>query len=445
MTKRYALLALLVTGMAAVAVPRAQQMTEDEQRSLRTRIEDRYDVVPLSDGIALRPKKRTGDVRLIEISDTIAINGTQVSGRELRERVGSDADAILRISYLDLNARRALFAPDADPSEPRPERDPGVEAERSPTPERPARRSRRVSRDTVRVFGDINVAEDESVSGLVVAVFGSIRIDGEVAQEAVAVLGSVNLGPKAVVRGDVVSVGGRIRRAPGAEIHGNVAEVSLGDYPGSAALGMNGWGFPFFFDGFGAVPRLLGSMFRYVLLALLASMAFVLARRTVEGSAQRVRENPVQATLVGIAAGILIIPVLFLTSFLLVLTVIGIPLLLLMPFVVLAIGLIALAGFSGTAYAVGQAARRRFGSLATGPVIDVCAGVLVILLPVLVARFVGLAGWPMDPLSWLLLAAGVGAEFLAWSSGFGAVLTNAFTRWQVTRAARATPPPAVIQ
>jgi hypothetical protein len=244
-----------------------------------------------------------------------------------------------------------------------------------------------------------------------------------------------------VVRGNVVAVGGRIRRAPGSEIHGDVTEISLGDHRLAVTPWLVGAGLPFFFDGVSAVPRLIGSVFRLVLLALLASIALVLARRTVEASGQRVRENPVQATLVGLAAGILIVPVLFLTSFLLVLTIIGIPLLLLMPFVVLALGVIALAGFSGTAYAVGQAARRRFGSGASAPVIDVCLGVVVILLPVLLARVVALAGWPMNPLSWLLLAAGAGLEFLAWSSGFGAVLTNAFSRWQVTRAARAPAAP----
>jgi hypothetical protein len=293
----------------------------------------------------------------------------------------------------------------------------------------------------VRILGDVNVAEDEELGGQAVAVIGSVRVDGVVRNDVVAVLGSVDLGPRAVVRGNVVAVGGRIRRAPGSEIHGDVTEISLGDHRLAVTPWLVGAGLPFFFDGVSAVPRLIGSVFRLVLLALLASIALVLARRTVEASGQRVRENPVQATLVGLAAGILIVPVLFLTSFLLVLTIIGIPLLLLMPFVVLALGVIALAGFSGTAYAVGQAARRRFGSGASAPVIDVCLGVVVILLPVLLARVVALAGWPMNPLSWLLLAAGAGLEFLAWSSGFGAVLTNAFSRWQVTRAARAPAAP----
>ena len=72
-------IASIVLVLAATAAAVAQQPTASEQQALRARLEERYDVVPLSDGIALTPKTRRGDVRLIEVSDTIAINGTIVS------------------------------------------------------------------------------------------------------------------------------------------------------------------------------------------------------------------------------------------------------------------------------------------------------------------------------------------------------------------------------
>jgi hypothetical protein len=437
MTKRgtaFLLTLLVVAGSGA----RAQQPADAEHEALRSRIEQRYDVASFADGIALRPKSRTGDVRLIEISDTIAINGAQVTGRELRERLGADADAIVKLSYLDAATRRALFR--RDPPQTSAPPDPAVEAERSDVPaEREGRRSRtrRISRDTVRLLGDIRVAEDEELGGQAVAIMGSVHINGEVQQDVVAVLGSVTLGPKAVVGGDVTSVGGRIQRSAGSEVRGNVTEIAITDH----RLNVSPWlgtSIPFFFlDADSAVPRLFGSLFRLVLLALLASMALLLARRTVEASAQRVRENPVQAVLVGIAAAILLVPVIFLTAFVLAISIIGIPLLLLLPFVLVLLCLLALAGFSGTAYAAGQWVRQRFGGLAPSPVTDVAIGVVVILLPVLIARVLGLAGWPMNPLAWLLLAAGAGLEFLAWSGGFGAVVTNTFSRWQSRRVAGA--------
>jgi hypothetical protein len=200
------------------------------------------------------------------------------------------------------------------------------------------------------------------------------------------------------------------------------------------------------FDGFGAIPRLLASTFRLLLLVLLTSLALIVARGTVEGSAHRVVDNPLKATLVGIAAEVLILPVLFLTSVILILTIVGIPLLLLLPFVVLVLIVLALFGFSGTALAVGQWARRRFGLSPSSAIVDVCLGVVMILLPLLVGRVIALGGWVASPLSFLLIAAGAGMEFLAWSAGFGAVLTNAFARWHARRAVATPmppPPPAV--
>jgi hypothetical protein len=439
---------VLIIAAALTATLAAQQLTERERTALRAQLEEHYDIVPLTDGVALTPKTRSGDVRLIEVSDTIAINGTVVTGRELRERVGADADAILRLSYLDAAARRALFAQSE-------RRESDRQVERPITPESPApgtttesRRLHRAEGDRVRVFGDVTVREDEEVTGQIVAVLGSVRIDGEVGDQVVAVLGSVHLGPKAVLHRDVVSVGGRVWRSEGSQVLGGVTEVSLAD--ADARLRMTPWlgdlGVLWLLDGFGAIPRLLASTFRLLLLVLLASLALVVARGTVERSAHRVVDNPLKATLVGIAAEVLMLPVLFLTSVILVLTIVGIPLLLLLPFVVLVFIILALLGFSGTALAIGQWARRRFGLSTSSGIMDVCIGVVLILLPLLVGRVIALGGWIASPLSFLLVGAGLGLEFLAWSAGFGAVLTNAFGGWRARRvmATPGAPPPAPV-
>ena len=446
---------VLILAACTAATAGAQQPTADEQQALRARLEERYNIVPLSDGVALTPKTRRGDVRLIEVSDTIAINGTVVTGRELRDRVGSDADAILRLSYLEPSARRALFASGREaPGDRTPERETGERPAPTEPAQPPAAPEERSSRhrahgDRVRVFGNVNVEENEEVTGQVVAVLGSVRIDGEVGDQVVAVLGSVDLGPKAVVHGDIVSVGGRVRRAEGAQVRGGVTEVSLDN--ANTNIHISPWvgslGVLSLLDGFGAFPRLMASMFRLLLLVVLTSLALVVARRTVEGSADRIADNPIKATLVGIAAELLVGPVLFLTALILAISIIGIPLLLLLPFVVLFLLVLAVVGFSGTALAAGQWARRRFG-LGTSPgLIDVAIGVVLILLPLLIGRLVALGGWATGPFSFLLIAAGIGLEFVAWSAGFGAVLTNAFGRWQARRsvpgAIAPTPPPAV--
>jgi hypothetical protein len=442
-------LAVMLVVMVAGATPASTQGQLDEQqrRALRTSIDEHFDVVPLTDGIALRPKTRLRDVRLIEISDgTIAINGAPVTGRELRERIGSDAtaDAIMRLSYLDAEARRSLFSPAVEA--PRPPAEPAVEFP-SPTATDPSRPRRERSRgDRVRIFGDVAVSETELVDGQVVAVLGSVRIDGEVDNQVVAVLGSVDLGPNAVVRQDVISVGGRVRRAPGAQVRGGVTEVSIGEnvhFHGDWfdwAIKM-----PFFHD-FGAVPRLIGSGFRLLLLMLLASIALVLARPSVEASAQRLVDDPLKATIVGVAAEILLGPVLILAAIVLAISIVGIPVLILLtPVVVLVLILMALIGFSGAAYALGQWARRRLGMASAGGFTDLLLGVFIVLLPLLVGRLIAIGGWPVTGVSLMLIAGGLALELLAWTSGFGAVLMNTFSRWRARRASRImTQPPPVI-
>jgi hypothetical protein len=68
--------------------------------------------------------------------------------------------------------------------------------------------------------------------------------------------------------------------------------------------------------------------------------------------------------------------------------------------------------------------------------------VLIILSPVLIGRMLALASWPDNPFTWVLILTGTGFEFLAWTTGFGAVLMNTFSRWRARRIARASPPAA---
>ena len=111
--------------MLAVIAASAQSQVDD----LRTRLEPRFEIVPIANGIVLTPRFKTS-IKSVEVSDsTIAIDGAPVTGRELRERLGNDADLVLQVSYLDAAARRSLAAgktPRAEASRPTaPTIDPG--------------------------------------------------------------------------------------------------------------------------------------------------------------------------------------------------------------------------------------------------------------------------------------------------------------------------------
>ena len=193
---------------------------------LRSRVESRFEVLPIANGVVLTPRFRTA-VKSIELSDsTIAIDGTPVTGSELRERLGNDAELVFQLSYLTPAARRALAVGETPPAKPA---DPAPRAADSPPADsdapsipRPRRRE-----EVVRIGGSVTVDSDESVRGDVVAIGGSANINGEVDGNVVAVGGSVRLGPQAVVRGDVTSVGGEVHRDSTAVIRGGVHEVAV--------------------------------------------------------------------------------------------------------------------------------------------------------------------------------------------------------------------------
>lgn len=104
--------------------------------------------------------------------------------------------------------------------------------------------------ERVRVGEDVYVARDEYVEGDVVALKGSVYVDGivegdvvaiagdvhvtgEVLSTVVAVLGDVELSSSAVCGGDVVSIGGRVDRDAG-QVDGQVYSISV--FPGSGGI-----------------------------------------------------------------------------------------------------------------------------------------------------------------------------------------------------------------
>ena len=69
---------------------------------VREQLQERYEVVTLQQGIGLVPRRTDMGIRLIQIvNGVITVDGEPVSGGELRNRIGEDADLVLQASYLD--------------------------------------------------------------------------------------------------------------------------------------------------------------------------------------------------------------------------------------------------------------------------------------------------------------------------------------------------------
>ena len=421
-SRHYAALALAILTLIGGAL--ALRAQSGDPVALAAQLKERYDLLALEDGLGLVPHNRDVSFRLIEVRDGgVALNGEIVTSRELRERLGPDADLILRVTYLTVAEQRGLAGTGVTPAT----APPGGASltQNDPVPSPPAR-TRTTDGDIVRIGGSVAVESDELVRGDVVVIGGSADIDGEVAGDAVVVGGSMRLGPNAFVRGDSVLVGGTLDRDPAARVLGEQVGVDfaqLGRFgPGR---GMTVW----------RAGGLVGTLLRVVLLALGALLVVTLGGRHVDAIAGRVAQEPLRAGFVGFLGEVLFVPLLLTTVVVLTVSIIGIPLLLLMPFAVVLLLVVLLVGFTGVAAQVGRVTGDRLG-LSVGPHVTVALGVATIVVVTLAARVAGLAGGFFGGVFGVTLSVVGGLiEYAAWTVGTGAVILH----WLSTRRRPAVP------
>jgi hypothetical protein len=415
-----ALAILTVALMARTAyIVHAQTTTAAE---LRTQLADKYDIVSLQQGIALVPKAASARVRMIQVvNGAVTVDGDTLTAAQLRDRLGADAATIVQLTYLSAAEQRQLAAPDAAAA-PAPGAAPVVPAPSpapAPVPETPTRSVERRG-DIVRIGGGaVNIAENERVEGDVVAIGGPVTIDGEVTGDVVAVTGGLTLGPRAVVRGEVTAVGGPFKRDPQAQVFGKVNEVGI-DVNGQTIP-------PYRINArnvlFGSLASRVGSLTttiaRVLMFMLFALIVTAVGQRPVQQIVSRIAAEPLRAGLVGLLAEILFVPVLVVTIVALVISIIGIPLLILVPFGIILVGVVMLVGFTGAATMVGTWTLERLGRTERNPYLVVAVGLVVIAGLTLCGRLFALAvggfGAPLYVVGYLV-------EYLAWTVGFGAAI-----------------------
>jgi hypothetical protein len=424
---------LLALGAAVVVGvdPLAAQRDQSDTATLRANVERRFEVLPIADGVVLKPRDSSRGAQSIEITNNlIAIDGQPATGPELVQKLGSaDADLVRELSYLTRDQQRDLFsstrgatAPEVVPPAPPPPPD------RAPLPRFERRNRGRRDGDRVQFGSSVHIREDEVVDGDVVAIGGAVTIDGEVRGDVVAVGGGATLGPKANVANNVVVVGGPLNRDPGSRIGGRVQTVGVGsmnfgDWRWTANPLWLFWG-----SMVGAAFALVFTLTRLAILCLLAALVVLFGRSYMERTADRVATETVKAGAIGLLSQLLFLPVLVITIVVLVMTIIGIPLLLLLPFAFLGLGIVAVIGFTAVGYRLGTLLMARLGRPADNPYITTIAGIVLVLSPLLVARLIGL----IVPFTFGLGLIGMLLEYVAWTVGFGAVALTRFSRPSVT-------------
>lgn len=425
----------LTVIVVCLLAPVLMAQSRRDVAELRDQLRERYEILALQDGIGLVPRQQA-NIRIIEIrGGTVRVDGRELTGRELRDRLGTDADLIVRASYLDPADQRSLVRSESTtPSATAPPSEPGGQpGEPTPPsapapPEPPARNQHRG--DIVRMGGNVRIGADEFVAGDVAVIGGSATVDGEVTGDVAVVMGSLTLGPHANVHGDVSIVGGALNRDPNARVGGQVTNVGIGPVPigrwavPAAMLAPFAW----------RVGTLAATLVRVAVIMVLALIALALGRTWVERIADHAAIDPLRAGLVGFFAEILALPVLVITIIVLAVSIIGIPLLVLVPFALLFLGIVLLVGFTGVAYQVGRLINTRAGWADRSPYMTVVVGVIIIAALTVLARSAavfggGLIGFPLAALGYLV-------EYLAWTVGFG----SAIQVWLRRRRGIAPPP-----
>ncbi len=156
----------------------------------------------------------------------------------------------------------------------------------------------------------------------------------------------------------------------------------------------------------------------------------------------RVAGEPWTAGAAGLVSQVLAGPALAALVVGLIISIVGCLLLVLVPFLILALMIAALVGFAGVAYQVGRVLEGRFGSRAGSPFLTTVVGVLFIEAPSLIGHLLAVGGGFLHVFAMMFLFFGLLIRYVAWTVGFGAAILTAFANRP--QRFRRQPPPASV-
>jgi len=270
-----------------------------------------------------------------------------------------------------------------------------------------------IGEDVVQFGDDVIIEAGEMVEGDVVAILGSIVIDGKVDGDVVSVGGGITVGSEGEIDGDAVSVGGQVTKEPGGIVRGETVSVgSGGGYP----LGLHRG--PFFSGGiFSRGGRLFGFVMWTIFLVLLGLITVAIARRPVERVCELSRKEAFKMGLIGLLVQVLIMPAMAL----LFVTVIGIPVAIFVIPLLLALAL--LLGYVGVSLATGERIGNGHGRSPYG---SMTIGLLILQGLVILGAIIGLPGGGLGLVGTIIKVIGCAVIYVAGTVGLGAVIMSRF-------------------
>jgi len=288
----------------------------------------------------------------------------------------------------------------------------------------------------VLVLRDYHLQAGDTTHGPVVVIGGAAIIDGHADDNVVVLGGSLRVGPQAVIDGDVVAVGGEAIVDPKARVYGEVNEtvVRWPDVDGRWSSAPHR-----LFAGLALAATIL----RLMMVFFVAGMLAAIAPAWVRGIAIRVGAAPTASAFMGVACQIAFVPMLVVVTAALAVSVVGIPLIGALPFVVAAAAVIGTAGFTAVAARIGARLRGTTAEASTALFADVLLGFVAVSLVTIVASVAGVFAFRpfwTSPATLGVGAMGMLIEYLAWTIGIGAAVASLLTRWTGAAPAGGVPP-----
>ncbi|MGW8266736.1 MAG: hypothetical protein ACWGSQ_10230, partial [Longimicrobiales bacterium] len=304
---------------------------------------------------------------------------------------------------------------------------------------------------TLRIGEDMDVEAGEEIDHSLILVDGDLDLRGVIRGDVVVTGGSVRLWEGGLITGDLRVVDGEVETM-GGDVEGEILVPSTEEVVSfdsrelrelrrdlereiredlrstMARERRSGPGFVVgLFGNLGrAIAGLLENLVTFLVLAVLGVLIVHFAGDRLEVVATTARRAPLQATMVGLAGGFLLIPVWILGVVALAVSIIGIPVLLAwVPLFPIAAGVAALLGYVAVARNIGEwVADQEYRGLewirGSNTFYVVVAGLGALMLPAVAASVVRILG--LGLLQGLLAFLGGVVTFIALVLGFGAVL-----------------------
>jgi len=279
----------------------------------------------------------------------------------------------------------------------------------------------------ILVFRDYHLEAGETVRGPVVVFGGAATIDGHADDDVVVLGGRVRVGPKAIIDGDLVAMGGDVIVDPQARIYGDINETVVR--------------FPDFYGRWVAGVALAATMLRLLVVVVVALALALAAPDWVRRISWRAADGPASSAAIGLACQIGFVPALVFLVVTLAVTIVGAPLIGLVPFLIAAAAVAGTAGFTAVAARIGARLRGTTVEASNALAVDVLLGFAAVSVVTVAAQIGAFSPRWGGPMTWGMSGIGYMVEYLVWTIGIGAACATLVSRWNGPAAASVVPPP----